>query len=128
MVSFFWKKGLYFNNSLYIYIYFKKFSLLKKQLFGLNFLFCKLITYRLENTYTNYFNNWTILHFFYIYFYSSYFFPIFLVFKSQLKLNVYFTYLIKTTIGVSHYFNKPISQKTRSKTFLKKKKKFTFFL
>lgn len=132
MISFFWQKGFYFNGQLFFYS-----GALLKQLklnFGLNLFFLKMYFLRLED-FENFnitsilnktnlslnikFSQLTTIEQFLFNSFLINFFPVFLSIKKQLKFNILRFYLLRTNRGLSLFFNKPISRRSRNKTFLK---------
>lgn len=132
MTGLFWKRGFYFNNSLFIFNKFTSYLTLQKLLYGLSFFFSKLFFFRIELQQSLYMlESWRDVDYYIFNYYITITFPVFLEVVNQLKLNLMFFYLTKTNKGVSYFLSKPLYNKTRSRTYSfgsKKKKNFINFL
>lgn len=128
MTSYFWKRGFYFNNSLFFFNQFTSYLDLQKLLFGLSFFFSKILFLRIESSTLLGFNLWKNTDYYTFFYYTIITFPTFLDIYNQLKLNLLFFYLTKSNRGISYIINKPLYNKTRARTYLNKKKKIINFL
>lgn len=132
MISFFWRKGFYFNSRLHFY-HDLTFIHFIKNLFGFNMYFLHLFFSRIEHTYAanslaKFRNNTPLLReliiseqtieFTYMLnYYLMVTFPVLLNLNFQFKLNLIPYYLTRTYKGLSLYINRPLKRRTRGRTF-----------
>lgn len=135
MISFFWRKGIYFNSRLYFY-HDLTFLYFIKNLFGFSLYFLHLLFLRLEHNlastdYSKFRNKIPLLkeliiseqsiEFTYMLnYYLKITFPVLLDIQFQFKLNLVPYYLTRTYKGISLYINRPLRRRTRGRTFASK--------
>lgn len=134
MVSFFWKRGYYFNGSLFFYNSHTWFTFIGKLNYGLSIHFVKIILAQCEFLNIKSCGILSQLKGFYIadqplkvrYLLNSLIittFPVFVNFKTVFVLKLVRFYVINTFKGFSLYINKPLKRRSRSRTYLSSKRR-----
>lgn len=127
MISFFWKRGFYFNSSLEFYAQ-KDFFYLRN-LLGISYFFINLLTHRLELLKHKTFipllklKDLKFINLFVFNYYLAVTYPVLLNLKYQYKFNLFFYYLIRSFKGTCYLINRPAYRRTRGRTFKTNKKK-----
>lgn len=136
MISFFWKRGFYLTGRLFFYTNFTLLTLYST-FWGLGITWLRLITTRLElpvlRSGESVFNSFKNLSQFNLHaltetmsflfnFYLIVTFPVFLNMEYQKKINLLFHYLIRSSRGLKLFINKPLSRRTRARTYRSSKK------
>jgi len=134
LVSFFWKRGFYFNGSLFFYKSHTWYTFLGKLNYGLASKFIKIILAGCELFNINSDSTLTLLKDIRIseqplkvrYLLNSLIistFPVFINFKTVFVLKLVRFYVINTYKGISLFFNKPLKKRSRSKTYISSKRR-----
>lgn len=132
MISFFWRKGFYFNSRIYFYTDHNFFYFITK-LFGFNTFFVYLFLLRLEHFSASksmirfwdraiskkeiIFAEQSLEFLYMLNYYLIITFPVLLNMEFQFKLNILIYYLTRTYKGFSLYVNRPLKRRSWGRTF-----------